>query len=646
MCGIVGFLQPTPVSPTREGVLKAMTHSLAHRGPDDHGLWFDPKAGVGLGHRRLAILDLSAQGHQPMCSKSGRYYLTYNGEVYNHRALRRELEACGVAFTGHSDTEVLLAALETWGVEQAVKRCNGMFAFALWDRQERALHLVRDRLGIKPLYYGRAGDALVFASELKAFKHHPDFRAEIDRDVLALLLRYNAIPAPHCIYKGIAKQRPGTIVKFRSADASREPVTTTYWSLKDLVHDAVANPFAGPEEEAIEELHYHLRNAVKLHMTADVPVGVFLSGGVDSSALTALMQEHSSVPVRTFTIGFKEQRWNEAPYARQVADHLGTEHTELYVTPRDALRVIPRLPEMYDEPFADSSQIPTFLVSEIARRNVTVSLAGDGADELFGGYEHHRFLLRYHQTGWLVALFDQIAKSFPNYRRTVNQALHGLAEVPWRGRGTFAQKIAALARLLDSEKRANPFLEHVSFWKEPAGLVVDGSEPPTVITDPAQWACLKHVTAQMMFLDQMLYLPDVLLTKVDRASMHVGLETRVPYLDPRLVAFAWGLPLAWNIDHKRGKKLLRRLLYRYVPPALIDRPKMGFTMPLGDWLRNDLREWAEALLDARRLQQEGFFRPEPIRQRWEEHVSGRFPWHHNYLWSVLMFQAWLEHNHR
>jgi asparagine synthase (glutamine-hydrolysing) len=357
------------------------------------------------------------------------------------------------------------------------------------------------------------------------------------------------------------------------------------------------------------------------------------------------MQEQSMTPVRTFTIGFKEQRWNEAHYARQIADHLNTEHTEFCVTPRDALRVIPRLPEIYDEPFADSSQIPTFLVSELARRNVTVSLAGDGADELFGGYEHHRLLLRrYHQTGWLVALFDQIAKSFPNHRTTVSKGLNGLGRAPWQSLGVFGQKIASLARLLDSEKRANVFLEQVSFWKEPAALVVDGSEPPTVMNDPAQWACIQHFTAQMMFLDQMLYLPDDLLTKVDRASMRVGLELRVPYLDPRLVAFVWSLPVAWNVDQTRSKKLLRRVLYRYVPPAFIERPKMGFTMPLAEWLRSDLREWAEGLLDTRRLQQEGFFRPGPIRQVWEGHVSGTFPGRHNYLWSVLMFQAWLEHN--
>lgn len=646
MCGVVGFLQPALRRDTWEGVLKAMTDSLAHRGPDDHGQWVDAEAGVGLGHRRLAILDLSAQGHQPMCSKSARYYLTYNGEIYNHETLRRQLEACGVTFTGHSDTEVLLAALEVWGVETAVRRCRGMFAFALWDRQECALHLVRDGFGIKPLYYSKVGHTVIFASELSAFRRYPHFQAEIDRNALVLLLRHNAIPAPYCIYKGVAKQRPGTIVTFRVADNGGEPVTTTYWSLKEVVQDAMANPFAGGEEEAIGELHSLLQESVGLQMIADVPVGVFLSGGVDSSTLAALMQEKSGVPVRTFTIGFKEDRWNEAQYARQVAEHLGTEHTEYYVTPRDALRVISRLPEVYGEPFADSSQIPTFLISKIARRDVTVSLAGDGADELFGGYEHHRFLLRrYDQTGWLVDLFDRIGKSSPNYRRVLSEGLQGLAKTPCQRLGRFGQRMAALTRLLDSEKRPNFFLEQVSCWKDPAALVVDGNEPPTVMTDPAQWAFLKHFTAQAMFLDQMLYLPDVLLTKVDRASMHVGLELRVPYLDSRLVAFAWSLPLSWNVDRNRGKKLLRRVLYRYVPAAIVDRPKMGFSLPLAEWLRGDLREWGEALLDTRRLQQEGFFRPGPIRQAWNEHVSGTFPGRHNYLWSVLMFQAWLEHNH-
>ena len=618
MCGIVGFLQAGLASESWERVLTAMTDSLAHRGPDSRGQWFDPMARIGLGHRRLAVLDLSAQGHQPMCSKSGRYYLTYNGEVYNHRALRRELEACGVVFAGHGDTEVLLAALETWGVEGAVKRCNGMFAFALWDRQERSLHLVRDPFGIKPLYYGRAGEALVFASELKPFRHHPDFRAEVDRDALTLLLRHNAIPAPHCIYKGIAKQIPGTIVTFRASDDYRKPVTTAYWSLREVVHRALARPFSGSKEDAAEELDALLRDAVKLQMMADVPVGVFLSGGVDSSTLTTFMQAQSSLPVKTFSIGFREEKRNEAGYARTIASHLGTDHTELYVTVDDAKRVIARLPDIYDEPFADSSQIPTYLVSELARRTVTVSLSGDGGDELFGGY--WRYCLgadSYARARWLLTTFSRLGRIGGACCGTSSRLLHRLGKYHWPRWPAGRRRVQDLAKSLDVDNHEVLYQEPVSTWTEPVALVPGANEPLTAINDRAQWVDVTHFALQMMFLDQMVYLPDDLLAKVDRASMCASLEVRVPFLDERVVTFAWSLPFVWKIEKGQRKILLRRVLSRYLPSELVDRRKMGFAIPLAEWLRGGLREWAEELLDERRLRQDGFFQSRLVRQEWE-----------------------------
>jgi asparagine synthase (glutamine-hydrolysing) len=581
-----------------------------------------------------------------MRSKSGRYYLTYNGELYNHRALRPELEGCGVAFDGHGDTEVLLAALETWGVERAVERFNGMFAFALWDRQERALHLVRDPFGIKPLYYGKTGKALVFASELKPFRQHPDFRSEIDRDALCLLLRHNAIPAPHCIYKGVAKQIPGTILTFRAADNYQHPVTTVYWSLRKVARDAMASPFSGSKEEAAEQLDVLLRDAVKLQMMADVPVGIFLSGGVDSSLLTAVMQAQRSSPVKTFSIGFHEQKWNEAGYAQTVAQRLGTDHSELYITVKDAQRIVPRLPEIYDEPFADSSQIPTCLVSELARRTVTVSLSGDGADEMFGGY--WRYCLgaqSYDRARLPLALLSSLGPFAPAGRRFCTRVLNRFGNSRWPCRPADRKLLQDLARSLDTN-RESLYQEPLSAWTKPAALVPGANEPVTAITDRAQWIEVPHFAVQMMYLDQMVYLPDDLLAKVDRASMHFSLEARVPFLDPRVVSFAWSLPLHSKIDHGERKVLLRRVLYRYLPAALADRRKMGFAVPLAEWLRVGLRDWAEELLDERRLRQDGFFHPGLVRREWEAWLQSDTPGRSLRFWSILMFQAWLDHNRK
>ncbi|MGZ5257189.1 MAG: asparagine synthase (glutamine-hydrolyzing), partial [Burkholderiales bacterium] len=586
-------------------VVERMADTLFHRGPDDSGTWIDKDAGIALGHRRLSIIDLSPEGHQPMTSHSGRYVMAYNGEIYNFRELRKELERDGVQWRGHSDTEVMLAAFEAWGVEGALQRFNGMFAFALWDRNEKALHLARDRLGEKPLYYGWAGKTFLFASELKALKAHPAWRAEIDRNALAAYLRHNYVPAPYSIYTGIAKLPPGHRIKLTAHDTG--PVRTEpYWSLREAAEAGVANPLDVDDETAVEGLDRLLRDAIARRMVADVPVGVFLSGGIDSSTVVALMQAQSSRPVRSFSIGFAEEAYNEARHAKAVAQHLGTDHTELYVTPQQAMSVIPKLPLIYDEPFADSSQIPTFLVSELARKHVAVTLSGDGGDELFCGY------VRYF---WGRRIWNRIGRLPYRLRTLTAAALRSLSPSSWN------VLFAGMNRLMSStavgeltgdrvHKLANVLavsspdaLYHglVSHWPQPQSMVHGSREPLTALTDRTQWARLSDFTQRMMFLDAVTYLPDDILVKVDRASMAVSLEARVPMLDHRVVEFAWRVPLSRKNRNDQGKWLLRQVLYRYVPPALIDRPKMGFGVPIDSWLRGPLRGWAEDLLSEHRL---------------------------------------------
>lgn len=654
MCGITGVLGHQGVG--LESTISMMVQAIRFRGPDDSGIWCESDQGMGLGHARLSILDLSPEGHQPMLSASGRYVLSYNGEVYNFSELRSELEHTGAKFRGHSDTEVILAAIEQWGVEAAVTRFVGMFAFALWDRERRTLSLVRDRIGIKPLYFGWAGKTFLFGSELKAFRAYQGFHSEIDRGALTSFMRVGYVPAPLSIYKGVYKLPAGCLltvgegqfesVKGFSPDpdalhATWRPVR--YWSAKESAEVGCAAPFKGSEAEAVEQLDRLLHNAVGLRMIADVPLGAFLSGGIDSSLVVALMQAQSSRPVRTFTVGFHEADYNEAIYAKKVAEHLGTDHTEMYVSPEQARAVIPRLPAMYDEPFADSSQIPTFLVSELARRHVTVALSGDGGDELFAGYNRYfwgRRLWRY---------LDRVPLSI---RSGLAGGITSLSPATWAdfferfGRflptvakpGDKLHKLAALLALPDPDTM---YLGMISLWKDPTEIVVQGVEPLTPVTDRANWATLQDFTMRMMYLDLITYLPDDILTKVDRASMAVSLEARVPLLDHRVVEFAWRLPLSFKIRQEgEGKWLLRRVLDRYVPRRLIERPKMGFGVPLDSWLRGPLREWAEELLDEHRLRHEGYFHPEPIRKTWEEHLSGKRNWQYP-LWNVLMFQAWL-----
>jgi asparagine synthase (glutamine-hydrolysing) len=624
-----------------------MAETLAHRGPDDAGEWVDGRVGVALGHRRLAILDLSPAGRQPMVSADGRYVIAYNGEVYNFSELRTELAQAGVTFRGHSDTEVLLEAISQWGLQRALRRVNGMFAFALWDRAEQTLSLARDRFGEKPLYYGWVGRTFVFASELKAIRAYPAFKAEVDRAALALFLRLGYIPAPYSIFQGLNKLLPGTVLTVRAADRGSERTPIPYWSLEEVIAQGLRDPFRGTEVEAVTMLDGLLREAIQLRMVADVPVGAFLSGGIDSSTVVALMQAQSERPVKTFSIGFHEDGYNEATFAGAVARYLGTDHTELYVTPAEAQVVIPRLPALYDEPFADASQIPTYLVAQVARAQVTVSLSGDGGDELFGGYNGYCWIPRIWKGVSTLPLPLRQALAFlltcPSpqvWNLVFNMAKPFLPKryaVPLAG-----DKVHKLADLLLLDSPESMYGSLVSLWKLQAEDVLRSAAcAETILDQPQNRPPLPLPEERMMYLDQKTYLPDDVLVKVDRAAMGVSLESRMPFLDPALVAFAWRLPVAMKIRHGQGKWLLRQVLKQYLPPSLIDRPKMGFGVPIDSWLRGPLRDWGEALLDEQRLALGGLFDTRPIRAKWAEHLSGRRNWQY-LLWCVLMFEAWRE----
>ncbi|KVT42613.1 asparagine synthase (glutamine-hydrolyzing) [Burkholderia multivorans] len=650
MCGIDGFLNSVAFDEeTARGTLARMTASLAHRGPDAQGLWVDPAAGIALGHRRLAIVDLSVHGRQPMASACGRYVMVFNGEIYNHRELRAQLERVGraPAWRGHSDTEVLLAAFAAWGVDATLRRATGMFALALWNRESRVLTLARDRIGEKPLYYGRIGDALVFASELKALRAYPGFDGEIDRDALCLYLRHSAVPAPHTIYRGIRKLPPGSWIQFEHAQDT--PRIRTYWALEHAIDAGHHEPFAGTAAEAVDRLDTVLRQAVARQMEADVPLGAFLSGGVDSSAIVALMQAQSAAPVDTFTIGFHEAGYDEAGYAKAVARHLGTRHTELYVTADHALDVVPKLPAIYDEPFSDASQIPTFLVAELTRRHVKVSLSGDGGDELFGGYTRYfltpRLWRKLHRVP--AAVRTRIAGALHALRPDHADQLAAVAQGAW-GAGELrdsptriGDRLHKLGHVMTADSRIGLYRLLMSSVHHPERIALAGHEPPTPLDTVSAWPAHLSFAEQAMAIDTLTYLPTDILTKVDRAAMAVSLETRMPFLDHHVVEFAWRLPASLRLPEGQSKALLRRLLDRYVPTELIDRPKQGFCAPIDHWLRGALRDWADALLQPSRLRDEGFFDAAAVERLWRQHQTGRMNWQHQ-LWTVLMFQAWLD----
>jgi asparagine synthase (glutamine-hydrolysing) len=616
-----------------------MNDTLRHRGPDGSGVWVEAEGGAALAQRRLAIIDLSPGGAQPMHSADNRYVITFNGEIYNYRDIRGELAAAGRPMRSTSDTEVLLEACALWGVEAALDRAIGMFAFALWDRTTRTLVLARDRLGIKPLYYAATPGRVLFASQLKAFRTAPDWRPSIDHDAVAGFLRFGYVAQPRTIYQEAAKLPPGHLLTLR---AGRPPQLTCFWDARAVAVAAQARNDPVPDEdEAVERLDALLRDSVKLRMISDVPLGAFLSGGIDSSTVVALMQAQSTRPVKTFSIGFHAQGYDEAEHAKGVAAHLGTDHTEFYVEPKHALEVIPKIPEWFDEPFADPSQIPTYLVSELTRKHVTVALSGDGGDELFAGY--NRYV-------WAERIARAAGRVPPGLHRPLANALRALSPSAWNkllGWMPFMRlvlpgdKLHKVAGILEQPELNAIYRRLVSQWEQPDEIATAGREPHGPLWDATLARDFPLFTARMQFLDLVTYLPDDILTKVDRATMAVGLEGRVPLIDHRVVAFAWGLPPEFKLRGGHSKWLLRRVLDRYVPRRLIDRPKMGFGVPVDSWLRGPLRDWAEQLLAPARLASYGFVRPEPVRQAWQEHLDGTRNWQYR-LWTVLMLQAWRE----
>lgn len=642
MCAIVGFWESSGCSTEAEleHATSRMAAVLRHRGPDDQGVWADEEASLALGHRRLAILDLTREGHQPMSSADERYVLVFNGEIYNFNPLRKELEQRGHIFRGRSDTEVMLAAFCEWGLRPALERFTGMFAFALWDRQSRTLHLARDRAGEKPLYYGWSGGSFVFGSELKALRAQPQWSTGINRGALALLVRYGYIPAPHSIYENIFKLPPGCLLTLAETDihARRMPEPVSYWSAETAAETGVANPFSGTEAEAGERLRALLLESVGQQMIADVPLGAFLSGGIDSSLVVALMQAQSRRPIKTFSIGFRQERFNEAPFARAVAAHLGADHTELYVQDEDLRQVIPKLPWIYDEPFADPSQIPTVLLCRLAGADVKVSLSGDAGDELFGGYDHYRKAQRIWRAIGRIPL--PFRKSLACGLKSLSGAGLNTRAIPRQARQIF-NRLSNLADVLPASSDRSLYQMLMSPNREPGAWLKDANEAPNRFKNDPTWDRLPEPLQRMTTLDFVSYLPDDILVKVDRAAMSVSLETRIPLLDHRIVEFAFRLPASFKHNGGQGKWLLRQILYQFVPRALVDRPKRGFAAPIAEWLRGPMREWAEQLLDETRLRQEGFFDARQIRQRWQEHLSQKRDWSPG-LWHVLMFQAWLD----
>jgi asparagine synthase (glutamine-hydrolysing) len=636
MCGFAGYLSAT--KQTDSNTLQSMGVAIRHRGPDSGDTWLNNEFNIGLVHQRLAIQDLSPHGNQPMSSKSQRYVIAFNGEIYNFNSIRTELEPYGHIFTGHSDTEVMLAAFEQWGLEKSLAKFAGMFAFALVDLQEKELVLARDRMGEKPLYYGNHNDCWLFGSELKALKQHHAWQGEINRDALPLLLRHNFIPAPHTIYKNTYKLLPSTFVRI-SLESQKLIETKKYWSLEDCftTNNSEYNDF----NSASTILEQKLNTVISEQMISDAPLGAFLSGGIDSSTTAALMQQQSDKKIKTFTIGFSEPEYNEAEHAKAVAKHIGSDHTELYVSGKDALNLIPQLPHIYDEPFADSSQLPTFLLCKMTKEKVTVALSGDGGDELFCGYTRYmNYAKQWQQRSNLKNKLKSATLNIPtNLLANASQLL--ISSQRDLSLETIITKIEREKTIANTRTISEFYKESISYWVKPEAIIISGKEPKYSLSEEPPEHIAHDLHKTMMWQDLNWYLPDDILVKVDRAAMANSLETRVPMLDHRIVEFALGLPISMNLKGNTGKQLLRSVLFRHVPKELIERPKVGFAIPKAKWLREDLRGWAEALLNEKRLEQEGYWNVKVIRQKWQEHLSGQFDYSFQ-LWGVLMFQAWLE----
>ena len=651
MCGINGFYSNSKSK--FNNIIEKMNYAISHRGPDSNGSWSDQKSGIVLGHQRLSIIDLSVAGSQPMQSNSGRFIITYNGEIYNHIEIRKELELSryNLNWQGTSDTETLLEAIDFWGIEKALMKIEGMFSFGLWDKKNSSLTLVRDRMGEKPLYYGWQGDGenkvFLFGSELKSLKVHPEFKNQINRDAIALQLRHNCIPAPYSIYKDIYKLLPGHYLELKETDLNRAliPHSKCYWSLTDTAIDGKKNQLKLDPIEIKKNLEKYLNLSVKKQMMSDVPIGAFLSGGIDSSFIVSKMQLYSNTPIKTFTIGFSEEEYSEAKYAKKIAQYLGTDHSELYVSSNKAMDVIPKLPNIYDEPFSDSSQIPTYLVAEIAKQNVKVALSGDGGDELFCGYNRHiisnKFKNIYHFMPFFIKKilssgiqslspksWDNISKFFPAFKNYSN----------------FGDKIYKIANLLEAKKLDDLYLILSSHWQNPNEAVTYSKELETFITKYRPSLDNFNIQEQMMVLDCITYLADDLLVKVDRASMSTSLETRAPFLDHKLIEYVWTIPHSLKFRNGQGKFILKEILNQYVPKHLTEKPKMGFAVPIDIWLRGPLKDWASSLLNEKKLREENYFNQKLISNKWQEHLSGKRNWQYD-LWNVLMFQSWNEANH-
>jgi asparagine synthase (glutamine-hydrolysing) len=650
MCGINGFYSKSLSN--FDDVIVKMNSAISHRGPDTNGTWSDKNSGIVLGHQRLSIIDVSSSGNQPMQSSSGRYILTYNGEIYNYLKIRKELEMnnANIKWKGNSDTEILLESIGFWGIELTLQKIQGMFAFGIWDQKMRRLILARDRIGEKPLYYGWQGEGnnrvFLFGSELKALKVHPEFNGQINRDAIALQLRHNCIPAPYTIYKDIYKLLPGNYLELKHNDLKKELLSypKKYWSLTSSLMYGNKNQLKFNEDEIQKDLEENLKISIKKQMISDVPIGAFLSGGVDSSTVVALMQSQSHQPVKTFTVGFNEKEYNEAKFAKKIAKHLGTNHTELYVSPKAAMEVIPKISTIYDEPFSDSSQIPTFLVSQLTKQHVKVAISGDGGDELFCGYNRYK----------MSEKFSSIFRFMPfSLRKTLASTIQSISPhnldkisrfIPILDQPTnFGDKIHKGADVLNTKNFSDIYYTLCSHWKNPTEIVLNSKEPGTLLTKFKPNINYLNTQQQMMALDFLTYLPDDILVKVDRAAMASSLETRVPFLDHNLIEYVFKIPHSLKFRNGHGKWILKKILNQYVPKSLTQRPKVGFEIPLGSWLRGPLRDWAENLLNEKRLNQENFFNTKLVRDKWSEHINGKKNWHHH-LWDILMFQAWLEKN--